>query len=124
MPRTSKAEAPLVLDEPAIEGRYARLDGYTVGFETHKEDADPAELFRGLPGGRCPCPHWGLVATGRVVFRYADHDEEFRAGDAYYAAPGHLPLIFAGTELVEFSPAAELERTMAAIARALQGATA
>ncbi|GAA0686067.1 hypothetical protein GCM10010193_44910 [Kitasatospora atroaurantiaca] len=117
MPRTSKAEAPLVLDEPVIEGRYTELDGYTVGFETHKADTDPAPLFRGLPGDRCQCPHWGMVVTGKVVFRYADHDEVFRAGDAYYGAPGHLPLIFAGTELVEFSPTEALGRTMAVVGR-------
>ena len=38
------------------------------------------------------------------MIRYADHEETFRAGDAYYAAPGHLPLVFAGAEVVEFSP--------------------
>ncbi|MFD9128429.1 hypothetical protein [Kitasatospora sp. NPDC059571] len=124
MPRTSKAESPVVVDEPVIEARYTRLDGYTVGFETYREDADPAELFRGLPGDRCQCPHWGVVLSGRVVFRYADHDEEFRAGDAYYGAPGHLPLVFAGTELIEFSPAAELERTMAVVSRNLAEVTA
>jgi hypothetical protein len=28
------------------------------------------------------------------------------AGDAYYAPPGHMPLITAGSAIVEFSPAA------------------
>ena len=31
MPRTSKADAPVALDEPPIEGRYVQLDEYTVG---------------------------------------------------------------------------------------------
>src|SRR2546423_5039704 len=53
MPRTSKAEAPVALDEPMIEGRYVELDDYTVGFETHKADLDPAPLFRGLQGDGC-----------------------------------------------------------------------
>ncbi len=38
MPRTSKADTPVSLDEPVIEGRYAELGEYTVGFETHKAD--------------------------------------------------------------------------------------
>ena len=59
MPRTSKADAPVELDETVIEGRYVDLGGYIVGFETHKADMDPAELFRGLPDDRCRCPHWG-----------------------------------------------------------------
>ena len=41
---------------------------------------------------------------------------------AYYGAPGHLPLIFAGTEIVEFSPTAELNRTMEVVGRNLAGA--
>ena len=87
-----------------------------------KQDMDPAPLFRGLPDDRCQCPHWGQVVSGRIVFRYADHDEVFHAGDAYYGAPGHLPLLFAGTEIVEFSPTAELNRTMEIVGRNLAGA--
>ena len=55
-----------------------------------------------------PDQHWGVVRAGQIIFRYADHDEVCTAGDAYYGAPGHLPLLFAGTELVEFSPAGAL----------------
>ena len=39
----------------------------------------------------------------------------FQAGDAYYGAPGHLPLLFAGTELVEFSPTDALNETMSVV---------
>ncbi|MER8008802.1 MULTISPECIES: cupin domain-containing protein [unclassified Streptomyces] len=119
MPRTSKAEAGLQVDEPVMEGRYAQVGPYTVGYETMKADMDPAALFRGLPDDRCQCPHWGQVISGRLVLRYADHDEVFHAGDAYYGAPGHLPLVFAGTEIVEFSPTAELTATMDVIGRNL-----
>jgi hypothetical protein len=38
MPRMSKADAAVSLDEPEIEGRYAELGEYTVAFETHKAD--------------------------------------------------------------------------------------
>ena len=37
------------------------------------------------------------------------------AGDAYYGAPGHLPVLFADTELIEFSPTAALNETMQVI---------
>ena len=120
MPRTSKAEAPIALDEPEIEGRYVELGGYTVAYETHKADIDPAPFFRGLPEDRCQCPHWGIVRRGKIIFRYADHDEVFEAGDAYYGAPGHLPLIFAGTELVEFSPTEILNETMSIVGKNLE----
>lgn len=114
------ADAPVSLDEPEIEGRYAELDDYTVAFETHKADMDPAPFFRGLPDDQCQCPHWGVVLSGRIIFRYPGHDEVYTTGDAYYAAAGHLPLLFAGTELVESSPTAPLNETMAVVGKNLQ----
>jgi hypothetical protein len=122
MSRTSKADAPVTVDEPEIESRSAELGDYTVVFETHKADMDPAPFFRGLPEDRCQCPHWGVVLSGRIIFRYAGHDEVYTAGDAYYGAPGHLPLLFAGTELIEFSPAGPLAETMAVIGQNLETA--
>ena len=119
MPRTTKSEAPVAVDTEQIKARYVELGPYTVGFETFPQDVDPAPLFAALPDGRCQCPHWGTVVSGQVVFRYADHEETFRAGDVYYGAPGHLPLVFAGTEVIEFSPTAEFEKTTAAIESAM-----
>lgn len=115
MPRTRKDEAPIVVDEPEIEGRYVELGPYTVGFESFREDVDPAPLFAGLPDDRCQCPHWGVVQTGQITFRWVDHEETYGAGDAYYAPPGHLPLIAAGTSIVEFSPTTALEETMSVV---------
>jgi hypothetical protein len=115
---------PVAIDIDEIQGRYAVLDGYTVGFETFKRDGDPAPLFAGLPDDRCQCPHWGVVTAGRLTFRWPDRDETHRAGDAYYASPGHLPLMIAGTTVVEFSPTAEFETTAAAIRRNLLAAGA
>ena len=119
MPSAAKSSTPVSVDEDIIEGRYADLGGYTVGFETFRADADPAPLFRGLPDDRCQCPHWGYVVSGKVIYRYADRDEVYTAGQAYYGKPGHLPLMFAGTELIEFSPTDELNETMAVVARNL-----
>ena len=111
MPKARKDTTPVALDIPPLEFRLADLDGYTVGFETFKVDSDPAELFRGLPDDRCQCPHWGYVLSGSLTHRYADHDETYEAGDAFYAPPGHVPLVTAGTQLIEFSPTAELAKT-------------
>jgi hypothetical protein len=115
MPSANRMSTPVSLDEDVIEARYAAIGDYTVGFETHKQDADPAPLFAGLPGDQCPCTHWGVVTAGRIVFRWPDHEETYVAGDAYYAPPGHLPLLTAGTSLIEFSPTKELEATMAVL---------
>ena len=122
MPGTSKQQAPVEVDNEVIEGRYVELDGYTVGFETFKQDFDPAPLFHGLPDDRCQSPHWGYVVAGRLTFRYADREETFVAGDAYYGAPGHLPLVYAGTEVVEFSPTDLFGATMEVVGRNLEAA--
>ena len=84
-------------------------------FETFKQDLDPAAYFVGLPDDRCQCPHWGVVTEGQVTFRWVDREETYMAGDAYYAPPGHLPLVTAGSSIVEFSPTAELDATLAVV---------
>jgi hypothetical protein len=124
MPRTSKSEAPVALDIADVEGRYVDLGGYTVGYETYRADLDPGEFFRGLPDDRCQCPHWGVVVSGSITFQFADHAETYAAGDAYYAPPGHLPVMTAGTELVEFSPTDAYGRTMSVVEANLAAAGA
>ncbi|HEY1591316.1 MAG TPA: hypothetical protein VGF81_05955 [Solirubrobacteraceae bacterium] len=102
-----------------MEGRDEELDGYTVGFEHFREDADATPLLRGLPDDRCQSPHWGYVVEGRVTFRHPDREEAHESGDAYYAPPGHIPVGTAGTGLIEFSPTEEYSRTMQVLARNL-----
>ena len=123
MPKTSRDTASRAEDMGVMEGRYEELAGYTVGFETFREHADATPLFAGLPDDRCQSPHWGYVLKGQVTFRFAKHDEVYRAGDAYYAPPGHIPVIQANTEVVEFSPTEEYGRTMEVVASNLAAAT-
>jgi hypothetical protein len=100
-----------------LESRSEELDGYTVEFTTFRQDADGTPFFKGLPDDRCQSPHWGYVLRGKLTFRYADREEIYEAGDAYYAPPGHIPVVTADTEVVEFSPAEEYRRTLEVIAR-------
>ena len=121
MGKISKDQASQVEAMDGFEGHFEDIDGYTVGFETHTADADPAPLFQGLPGDHCQCPHWGVVLRGKLVYRYADGTEDvITAGEAYYARPGHLPLFFAGTEIVEFSPTAQVAETMDVVLKNLE----
>lgn len=111
----SRAETPVALDEDMIEIRTAEIGSYTCVFETHKADSDPAPLYVGLPDDRCQCTHLGYVVKGKIVFRYEDHDETTEAGGLYVTSPGHVPLMFAGTELVEFTDTAALQQTVAVV---------
>ena len=123
MPSTSKATAGENVELDGFEAHYGKLDGgYTAAFERYTADADATEFFRGLPDDRCQCTHWGYVLSGRITFKYADHDETYEAGNAYYAPPGHTPVVYAGTELVEFSPTDAHDETTAVIVENMRAA--
>ncbi|MGZ8695152.1 MAG: cupin domain-containing protein [Gaiellaceae bacterium] len=127
MPKASKASASQSQKLDGYEGHYEELGGYTVAFENYTADADLTPLFQGLPDDRCQCPHFGYVIKGKVTFKFADREETYETGDAYYAPSGHTPVLYDGTEIVEFSPTEDLARTMEVVMRnvaAMQGATA
>ena len=79
-------------------------------------------MLRGAPNDQCQCPHFGYVFKGKMTFRFADREETYEAGDAYYVPPGHTPVLHAGCELVEFSPTEELGKTMEVIMKNMEAA--
>ncbi|HWF14942.1 MAG TPA: hypothetical protein VG244_02055 [Acidimicrobiales bacterium] len=115
MPRTSKVEAPVVVESAILTSRHASLDDFTIVFEEYHVDADGTPMFKGLPDDRCQCPHLGVVVSGELRLRYADIEETFVAGDAYLARPGHVPVVTAGTEVIEFSPTEKLAATLSVL---------
>lgn len=123
MPNVSRETAS---DTIALEGLDVRLEhldgGYSVCFEEHSADVDLEPLLRGLPDDRSQLPRWGYVIRGRVGFRFADREEVYEAGDAYFVPPGHVPVHFAGTEIVEFSPTDDLRETIEVVMGNLQAA--
>ena len=125
MPKASKETASEHAALEGYEGHFEHFEGgWTVAFETYTQDSDPAPLFKGLPDDRCQCEHMGYVIKGKVAFRSADGEEVFEAGDAYYAGPGHTPVLFAGTEVVEFSPSAQLGQTIEVVTKNMEAMAA
>ena len=123
MPSASKVTGMTKVMWAGVEIDHADLEGgYAVCFETHTADADLAPLFRGLPEDRAQLPRWGYVIEGRIGFRFADREETYEAGDAYYVDPGHTPVCYAGTEIVEFSPTAILNETIPVVLKNLDAA--
>ena len=124
MPKLSKDSAPNVQDAgPAID-RGGDLDDTTVDFVTIRQSHSLAPLLKGLPGDSCQCPHWGYLLVGKIIVSYADYEETYEAGDAFYMLPGHVPAAEAGTEFVQFSPREQLAETLTAMkanAQAMQG---
>jgi hypothetical protein len=124
MPHASKESAAQTVEVEGYEGHLQNLEGgYTVAFERYSADADLAPFFKGLPDDKCQAEHWGYVMSGKVTFKTADGEETFEAGDAYYVAPGHTPVLYAGTEVVEFSPTEELQQTMEVVERNMEAAS-
>src|SRR5919108_1040700 len=124
MPKASKATAGESVEVEGYEGHFEQFEGgYTVGFERYTADADLAQYFRGLPDDRCQSAHWGYVIAGKVTYKTATGEETFESGDGYYVPPGHTPVLYAGTESVEFSPTKGLQQTMEVISGNMQGAT-
>jgi hypothetical protein len=115
MPKLNKKDATDAVTLEGYEGHFGELEDYTVGFERYTADADLSELFKGLPEDRCQCPHWGVVLKGKLKFTDDSGDTVISAGEAYYMPPGHLPYLYAGTEVVEFSPTAQLQDTLAVV---------
>jgi hypothetical protein len=121
MAKVSKESATQGGDYGPVVDHADELDGYTVNFVTFREDIDHTPLLKGLPDDQCQCPHWGFVMKGRLTFRFADREEVFEAGDAFYAPPGHIPVhTEPGSEYLQFSPAEELRRTSEVIMHNMQ----
>src|SRR4051794_16439837 len=122
MPKASKQTASDHETVEGYEGHFEQFDGgWTVAFETYTQDADLAPLFKGLPDDQCQCAHMGYVIAGKVAFRSAAGEEVFEAGDAYFVGPGHTPVLFAGTDVVEFSPTEQLGHTMEVVTKNMAG---
>ena len=115
MPKVSKESASNVQQFGPVTDRREDMNGYSVEFVSFGADSDLDAPLQALPSGACQCPHWGYVLAGRMRFVYADHEEVYEAGDAFYTPPGHRPYVEAGTELLQFSPTKELAETERAI---------
>ena len=109
--------------EPTVIGEYVarQVDAgeMRIAFESMPPEFPPDESpFKGLPDNRCQCDHWGYLFKGSFRVTYKGGPEEIvREGEAYHLRPGHFVQTIEPVELLELSPVAEHDRTMATIAR-------
>jgi quercetin dioxygenase-like cupin family protein len=113
--KSGKEELPKQVDDTEKTIRESVMGDMNVGYETFKKEVDLQPILRGLPHDNCQSRHWGYVLKGGFEVQYGDHKETCKAGDVYYMMPGHVARIFAGTELIEFSPREEEEKMRDAI---------
>ena len=120
--KISKEAIPVRMESPGTVMR--SLPGYggmTVAFNEMPAGTDIGPLLEGLEHNSCQCPHWGYVLKGKMTARYADRDEVYEAGDAFYSPPGHVPVQHEpGTEFVWFSPSEELRTAEAVMFKNMQ----
>ena len=58
-----------------------------------------------------------------MTFKTTTGEETFETGDAYYVAPGHTPVLYAGTEVIEFSPTEQLQQTLDVVTKNMEAAS-
>lgn len=113
---------PAVLESGSMYSRDVEWGDMNVAFEAFPAGTDSRGVFRGLPDDRCQCPHWGYMFKGKMRMLYADHEELISAGEAYHMAPGHNAVVDEDSEVVEFSPKGEYQKTMEVVARNMKSA--
>jgi len=124
MPGMTREGGEVMRMGPVLDRHQDLEGGYTVNVTSFDVAIDGAPLMVGLPDDRCQCPHWGYVLKGRQTYRFADHEEVYAEGDAFYVEPGHIPVYEAGTVILQFSPTEALRQTEAVLmenARKMQG---
>jgi hypothetical protein len=108
----NRMELPVALEGDGVEVRAAEVGELTMGWFQLAKGVDLGPALVGLPDDLCPCPHWGYLIKGRLRMRTLDGDREYRAGQAFYWAPGHAPEALEDCEYVDFSPSRELAKVV------------
>ncbi|MFE6285706.1 hypothetical protein [Streptomyces sp. NPDC057877] len=109
----TKDGTAVALEGGGVELRKAEIGGdMSVAFIRLPKGTDMGPAVQGLPDDMCQCPHWGYVLSGRLALRTPRGDETYEAGQAFYWAPGHVPVALEDVEYVDFSPTADFERVV------------
>lgn len=112
-----KEDMPKAMESKDYIMHDVAMGGMNAAYEVYNKELDASPFFKGLPDDRCQSEHWGYVLKGTFKVSYADHEESYAEGDVYYLPAGHVPHVFPGTELIEFSPKEAYAKTMEAVAK-------
>ena len=111
--QVSKERLPVLLQAPGAMMRSAPWGRMAVSYVQLAKGTDFTPLLKGLRDDLCQCPHWGYLLKGSLHLRFADGREEVvRAGEPWYAPPGHTAWCDEDTEFVDFSPEHEFEQVI------------
>jgi len=100
---------PIELEQGDLVTRYAEWGDMAVRWARVPAGTDMTPVLEGLPGDRCPSPHWGVVLEGEIKLSFADgHEEVARAGEAYFWPAGHTASTEVATAFLEVGPVAAM----------------
>jgi hypothetical protein len=97
-------DVPVVIEGDGVQLRKQPVGDMTVAFVRARKGVDLRPALKGLPDDLCQCPHWGYMIKGALRMHSAGGSTDYRAGEAFYWAPGHAPEILEDAEYVDFSP--------------------
>ena len=108
-------DLPAIISDEHVELRMGEVGEMTVSFISLTAGTDLGPALVGLADDLCPCPHWGYMLEGTLGMRTPDGDQQYRAGHAFYWAPGHAPYAVTDCRYVDFSPTHDFATVIAHI---------
>jgi hypothetical protein len=106
---TSIDAMPVEIDDGELQTRYLELGTMAIRHARVPAGADMSPLLQGLPGDRCPSPHWGIVLAGSLHVEHANGSiETVRAGEVYHWPAGHTATTDEPVEFLEVGPVEQM----------------
>ena len=100
---------PVEIDAGELQTRYLELGDMAIRHASVPAGADMSQLLHGLPGDRCPSPHWGIVLQGAIHMVHADGTTEtVSAGEVYHWPAGHTGTTDEPCTFLEIGPTTQM----------------
>ena len=102
---TTVTDMPIEVAQGNLVTRYAEFGEMAIRHASLPAGTDMKPVLQGLPGDRCPSPHWGIVLSGSIVMRHSDGTEEtVSEGQIYHWPAGHTGVSEEGVVFLEVGP--------------------
>ena len=112
-----KEDVKKTLDSDVVTSHDTVMGDMAVSYVITRKELNLAPLLKGLPNDQCQARHWGYVLKGSFEVDYGDHKETCKEGEFFYLPPGHTLRAFSGTEVIQFTPNEENEKTVTAMTK-------
>jgi hypothetical protein len=108
----AKDDVKVMMEIPGAVARLRTDFGSVKGYDKISGEyfslaagVDTTELFQGLEGNSCQCPHWGFILRGQITTTDANgHHETVKQNDLFYWPPGHNLKVESDADFIMFSP--------------------